>query len=336
MIADDVTLNDNRCFEFLNIGYWTKGIMDFVRKVTFALIVLLASEVVFSSDERISFTEKLRVMEESKREARLNIVNTSSDSDYRRYLAEQLQANMKLEETIQASVIVDVTGMGNAGLLAKTSTPSLGVSKLESIFSSLTTKNKTNEATPSPTLKVSKTQWAFSNSDNSKNFEQVGISLNQSAANLLVNHPDVKDISFSIQRSAGNNFSAINTDKARFIPPIEPTIYDSEFLKQGYYSELLDGFNEKDSLLIYVRLKGEPVDWQDRTPESDRKGLDLVSSILSEIEANQYKLKRKRPYSFLIETNKDVVQRLFEDPRVQILTDHIFNESRISRVRVPF
>jgi len=304
--------------------------MKAIGKYLLIIFCLSLAAGVAAQDKRLTFMEKLRIQEEEERAELEHMVETASDLEYSAYSERRLLNSFDGADMKTASVIIGISTADkkDAQPSAASSKKSVGVIKLERILE----LSKNSQASPASSQPISINNAHKESTFEGKSgeqFEQVKVSLNSATAMMLIKNSAISDILVAGDNPQRNTFTTVNTDNGRFYPTSAPKKYDDVFLKKGYFDELIESFEKKDRLIVFVGLKGEPQDSSYISSDSQRQGHDKVDAFLSGLDASQYKLVDKGPYFFVVETDKNTAETLFNDDRVRTVNDSLLYSSRV-------
>ena len=298
-----------------------RGTMELAKKISLCLVAVMICSSVIAQDKRLNFQQKLMLQEKQERKQLEQMIESLSDEEYRSYLTSQLSQAMKAAGTNKATVIVDVTDMQSAKTALKSSSEiSLGAIKLKSLMVQAPLAKSDRSDIPNANMTIKNKQWEFSNKAGTKQFEQLNVELGGGALNTLLNSAGVKDIFITTGSQYGTKYSAINTELGRFYPPVAAKTYDDDFLRKGYLEDLLTVLEQEKVLRINVILKGDPK--TDFLSDEDYfKGEQLTEEVLSDLNPDDYEIRSKNPYGFVIVAGKKVVEQLSKDNRVDIISE---------------
>lgn len=313
--------------EFLIHLYALGGFfMELRNKIIIMWVFTGLTFVVYAQGNRITFTEKLRIQEDVKRSNLVKAVDTLPDDEYRSHLKERILRSCAESKKCSLSVIVDVSKNEN-GLVEKfTPGSSAGAQRLKSIFYENNKNEQYNEKIKSDFFSIKGKQWTFSNKNKDRQYEKVDIDLSSEYLSLLLSSPYVKDI--KLFESSENSFFTVNNENGRFYPNQNFHVeYSDDFLKKGYFDELMVSYEATDTLKVFVKLKGEPEVLGLVKPEVRMQGIDLVEAYISELSID--KVVEKGSFYFVFEANRERAIELFKDDRVKILNDYSLYSSKI-------
>jgi hypothetical protein len=281
-----------------------RGTMELVKRISLCLVAVMISSSVIAQEKRVNFQQKLMLQEQEERKELELMIESLSDEEYRSYLNSQLSQAMKAAGMNKATIIVDVTDMQSATTALKGSSEiSLGAMKLKSLMAQAPLAKSNRADVPNAGMNIANKQWEFSNKAGSQQFEQLNVELGGVALETLLNSTGVKDIFITTGSQYGTKYSAINTELGRFYPPVVAKTYDDVFLRKGYLDDLLAVLEQEKVLRINVILKGDPK--TDFLSDEDYfKGEQLTEEVLSDLNPDDYEIRSKNPYGFVIVAGK--------------------------------
>jgi len=301
----------------------TRGVMDFIKRISFCCIGIAMSFGVIAEEQRVNFEERLRLQEKQERQELDKMIESVSDDEYRSYLNTQLSKAMKSSGTNTATVIVDITDMQSSQTALKRSSEiSLGAMKLKSLMAKAPSAKSNSDDSLSTDMTITNKEWEFSNEAGSQQFEQLNIELGGGAVETLLRSTDIKDIFITTGSQYGTKYSAINTELGRFYPPVVAKEYDQDFLRKGYLNDLLVVLETSETVLISVTLNGYP-ETSFLSDQDYVRGYQLTDEVLSTLNPDDYTLLSKSAFGFTIEASKVAVEQLSKDDRTDFISEEV-------------